>query len=419
MPKITKRVVDAAAPGDKPRFTWDSELRGFGLLVMPSGTRSYVVQYRNAAGRSRRFTIGRSPPLTPDQARDEARALLVQVSKGGDPVEQRKDSRAAPSVGDLFDQYLREHVDRHNAASTAAEVRRLVEKRIKPKLGHLQVHQVTSRDVARLHAGLVKTPRQANYVLAIISKAFGLAEQWKMRPAQTNPARGIKRFAEAGRERFLSEAELGRLGAALVEAEGPGLPWALSSPDSKHLPSDPEAMRTRPNPLALAAIRLLLFTGCRLSEILALEWAHVDIDAGLLLLPSYKGGDRRPHPVSGPVIAIIGDLAAEKRGKFVLPGDAEGKRHLGKTAIEKTWWRLRTRAGIKDVRIHDLRHGVGTLAGQLGGNAFGIRDLLRHKNVTITSRYVNADAAPIRAMSEAIGARLEAALAAKSGAGET
>lgn len=409
---ITKRLVDASEKAEKAYIVWDGDLKGFGLLVLPSGSKSYVAQYRNAAGRSRRFTIGRHPTFTPDEARRQAKAVLLAAATGSDPVAERKHVRSTPTVAKLFDRYLDEHVRLNNAASTQAEVERFVERILKPKLGNLQVHAVTGRDLAKLHTDLSATPRQANLVLAIASKAFSLAEMWELRPPHSNPARGIKRFAEVERERFLSRDELARLGVALDEASTIGLPWRVEKPASKHLPTGER--RTKPNAMALECVRLLLFTGARLSEILKLEWAHVDLVGGTIALPGQKGKQRRDHPISEPALDILKGLQKRRRGKWVLPGDEKGTRHLNREVAETVWQKLRHRAEIEDVRLHDLRHTVGTLAGQLGANAFLIQHLLRHRTVAMTGRYVNADANPIRDVSDAVGDRIAEGLAGGS-----
>lgn len=406
---LTKRVVDASEKAEKSYIVWDDDLKGFGLLVLPSGTKSYVAQYRNAAGRSRRFTIGRHPTFTPDEARREAKAVLLAAATGSDPVAERKHVRSTPTVSKLLDRYLEEHVRLNNAASTQANAEAYVERILKPKIGNLQVHAVTGRDMAKLHNDLAATPRQANLVLAIASKAFALAEMWQLRPAHSNPVRGIKRFAEVERERFLIRDELARLGVALDEAVTIGLPWHLQKPSSKHLPVGDR--RTKPNAMAVECVKLLLFTGARLSEILKLEWSHVDLEGGTIALPGQKGKKRRDHPISEPALEILKALQKGRRGKWVLPGDAKGTRHLNKEVVETVWQKLRRRAEIEDVRLHDLRHTVGTLAGQLGANAFLIQHLLRHRTVAMTGRYVNADADPIRGVSDAVGIRIVAGLA--------
>jgi integrase len=156
----------------------------------------------------------------------------------------------------------------------------------------------------------------------------------------------------------------------------------------------------------LQAIRLLLFTGARLSEILTLEWSHVDLANGTIALPSRKGDGRKAHPVSQNVLQILSHLAETKCSRYVLPRDQDRDRHVSKEVVENAWQRIRNHADLDDVRLHDLRHTFGTFGGQAGGNAFLISHLLRHRNVTITHRYVNSDMDPIRGLSDIIGQRI-------------
>ncbi|MBO6893971.1 MAG: site-specific integrase [Roseibium sp.] len=412
MPNLTKRTVAAAKPCEKQTFIWDGDLKGFGLLVLPSGVKSFVVQYRTEAGRSRRLTLGRYGALTPDAARKMAADALTLVRKGGDPVADRQALKSASTVDQLMTRYLQDHVKVHNAARTQSEVERLIEKIIRPRLGTTKVASVTRQDVTKLHKALASTPRQANFVLSVLSKAFNLAEVWGMRPEQSNPVRLVKRYKETERERFLTMEELTRLGRSLEEAETKGLPWIIKAHEDtlKHLPADEEKRRSPVNPMALAAIRLLLFTGARLSEILELKWEDVDQENGMIALPARKGDGRRAHPVSTGALAILSDLPRLRNSPYVLPRTGDPKRHISKEVLEKAWQRVRTHAGLKDVRLHDLRHTVGTFASQAGSNAFMISHLLRHSNVAITNRYVNPDSDPIRVLSETIGERIEAGL---------
>ena len=219
MPKITKRLIDALPPGGERLILWDSELKGFGLVALPSGVRSFIVKYRNEAGRQRRLTLGRFGVMTVDGARAAALAALAAVGKGSDPVDDRQSLRAAPSVSGLLDRYLAEHVDVHNAPKTAEGARLSIEKHIRPRLSGLRAAAVTRQDVLKLHRAMDATPRQANLTLAILSKAFNLAELWGIRPEGSNPCRKVPRYPESARERFFSAAELARLGAVLREAE--------------------------------------------------------------------------------------------------------------------------------------------------------------------------------------------------------
>jgi integrase len=235
-----------------------------------------------------------------------------------------------------------------------------------------------------------------------------------MRPKQSNPVRLIRRNKDNGRERFLDGNELGRLGQALDEAETGGLPWIIKAKGSKHLPRDVTKRRTLVNPMALAGIRLLLFTGARLSEILELRWEHVDFEAGTIALPARKGGGRKAHPASTGALTLLANLKLSEGSPFVLPGPADPAKHLSKKVMENAWQRVRHHAGLEDVRLHDLRHTVGTFASQAGNNSILISHLLRQSNVAVTSRYVNPDADPIRAAFDAVGQRIESGLRGES-----
>lgn len=390
--KINKRTVDAARSGARDDFIWDRDLAGFGLKVTVSGAKVYVLQYR-AGGRGspiRRYTIGKhGAPWTPEEARKEARRLLGEIAKGGDPASEKSAKRAGSTILELAERFMAEHVRTKTKPRSVAEYDRLVTKLILPALGKRKVADVNRSDVARLHHELRGTPYQANRVLAILSKMFSLAERWGMRPDNTNPCRHFDRFREDKRERFLSEVELVQLSEALVAAEQEGTA----------------------SPYAVAAIRLLLFTGARLSEILTLRWQDVDFDTGVLRLPDSKTGAKLIH-LSAPPREVLTGLQRDAGNPFVIAGANDGA-HL--VNLEKPWRRIRSTAGLQDVRLHDLRHSFASVAVAGGLSLPIIGALLGHKNASTTARYAHLAADPLKRANDLIAERMTGAMKGQSG----
>jgi integrase len=332
MTKLTKRVVDAAEvrPGDY--FVWDGDLPGFGLRVFPSGRKRYIVQYR-AGRRSRRISLGPSTVLTCEQARSQAIAILAACRSGDDPAIKREMGRNSITVRELAERFDEEHIALRLKPSTAKGYRRMLARVILPTLGNHRVSEVTRADIARFHHDLRHIPYDANRCLEIISKMFNLAEMWGLRPDGSNPRKHIKKYPEEKRERFLSLAELKRVGEVLREIEQEGI----------ELPS------------SIAATRLLILTGCRLGEIMTLRWEHVDIPGKALRLPDSKTGAKVVH-LGQPAIEVLENIGRLQDNPWVIVGALPGARL---SDLQPFWQRVRARAGLKDVRIHDLRHNSG------------------------------------------------------------
>lgn len=405
MSKLTKKSVDDADTLPKPYLLWDGELRGFGLLVLPSGVKTYVFQYRNEARRSRRLTIGRHGSLAAGEAREIAHEAAVAVAKGNDPVASKRSYREAPTVSQLLERYLSDHVIPHNAESTQKDIKVVIAKKLVPAVGNIKVNDLTRADVAKLHNAMKDTPRRANYVLAIFSKALSLAELWGLRAQNSNPCIGIKRYPENHRTRFLRQNELSRLLDAMNEAETIGLPWNVEGNLSKHLAKEPN-QRTQLSWQVIGALRLLLLTGARLSEITLLKWFDVDFEFLTIALPKFKGRKREPFPATAAALDILKSLPRITGSAFVFPRNTDKDVPIAKEVMESAWQRLRWRAQIEDVHIHDLRHTVGTYAAQAGVSGFIVRDLLRHANISTTGRYANFDASPVREVADIVGERI-------------
>lgn len=395
--KITKRLVDSVQATDKELLVFDTALKGFCLKIMPSGTKTYLVRYR-MGGRAtsiKKITIGKhGSPWTPDQARSEAEQLLAKVKQGVDPVAEKKARLAQGfTVAALADRYLSQHVEMKNKPSTQKECKRIVESIIKPKLGKQAAADVTRGDISALHHQLRDTPRQANLTLSVLSKMFHLGEVWGFRPDGSNPCRLIERYKENQRERFLSTAEVSSLAEAMAKLE-----------------ENRQEMDG-----VLNAVRLLLLTGCRLGEVVALRWGDVDVENQTLAIRDAKAGGR-VQDIGAQTAAFLSTLP--RTGDWVLSGSAPDK-PLSKSTLEHAWTRIRAKADLPDVRLHDLRHTVGTYTGQAGANAFMVRDRMGHKTLAMTGRYVNRDSEPLRALADVVEGRISAALDVGAGRRKT
>jgi len=383
MPKLTKRTIDATEPQATEYFLWDEGIPGFGLRVMPSGRKSFVVQYR-AGRRPRRMSLGPSTVLTCDQARTRAITIIAAVRNGEDPSADRAAKRNAATVTELAERFDKEHISVRLKASTAKEYRGNLKRFILPALGRLAVPEITRADVAKFHYDLRHIPYQANRCLEVVSKMFVLAEMWGLRPDGSNPRKHIRKYPEEKRERFLSAAELRRIGEVLRDMGSERI----------ELPS------------AILAARLLILTGCRLGEIMTLQWDYVDFDERALRLPDSKTGKKVVH-LGGPAVEYLHNAQRIDGNPWVITGTLPGK---PLSDLQPFWQRARARAGLKDVRIHDLRHTFASTAVASGQGLPMIGKLLGHTQVQTTARYAHLAADPVRSAADAVATSLREAL---------
>jgi integrase len=405
--KFTQRSIDALSPAESDTVFWDDELPGFGVRVKSTGAKAYIIQYR-IGRRSRRMTVGGCAVFKLEQARKRARKHLVSAKDGIDPLAEREAARYAPTVQGLAERYLAEHACPHKKASSIAADRRNLENHIIPVLGRLTVKDVTRADIDRLKMKVAggRTARDekvgprarrivrggpgaANRCLALLSKMFHLAERWGVRPDGSNPVRHVVKHKEGKRERFLSAEELARLGALLAERD-----------------------RARRDPASVtAAIRLLIFTGARLSEVLTARWEQLDAERGALALPDSKTGRKTIH-LNAPALAVLAGLDRSGGSPWVIPS-ADRTKPL--QPPQKAWQHIRKAVGLDNVRLHDLRHSYAS-AGAAGGYSLPIIGaLLGHTSAATTARYAHLANDPVRQASDAIGAQLAAAMAGSGG----
>ena len=265
--RITKRTIEALKASANEFTVWDDSISGFGVRVRPTGTKSFVVVYRAGSGRGapvRRYTIAAVGKITPERARDRAKTILGSVAHGQDPAGQKAAERGTPTVSELADRFMAEHVRPKRKGGTAEFYRDIFDRIVKPALGTTKADKLNRQQVGKLHSQLHDTPFQANRVLAAIGSMYSFAARSGILAEAINPARHIDKFKESRRERFLTGEELERLGKTIRLAETTGIPWKVDGNKStaKHLPKSAKRF-TKINPFAAAALRLLMFTGCR------------------------------------------------------------------------------------------------------------------------------------------------------------
>lgn len=404
--KITKRAVDslkASAGGEA--VIWDSEVKGFGVRVRSGGAKSYVLHYRAGVGRKaalRKVTIGRhGSPWTPEMARGEAKRLLGLVESGADPATDRKADRSRPTFSELIDTYLVEGCS-HKKLTTLRADRGRIEHHLRPLLGKLRADRIGRADIERMRDAVSAGKTAENVQKGAKRRPGSVASGGKGAAAQCvalvgvilsfavarglrsdNPTAGIKKAPVRKIERFLSEAEFARLASALdAEAESSG------------------------NPFPAAAIKILMLTGCRRSEIVGLHWRHVDFEHKCLRLPDSKTGAKVVY-LNPPALAVLDELPRVAGNPHVIAGNRPGAAYV---SIDKIWNRVREAAALSDVRLHDLRHSFASVGAAGGFSLPIIGALLGHKDTATTARYAHLSADPIRAANEAVGARIEAAM---------
>ena len=416
MPKdrISKNSVDghACPPGKDRAFLWDDALAGFGVAAFPTGKKTYVVQFRKD-GRSRRVAIGDHGRLTPQEARSAAKKMLGQVEQGADPVDDRRKARAVRTFAEVADEFMRLHVGAKRKERTREDYRAILDRHILPTIGNTRIVDLRRADVSRLHDKLAETPYAANRAIALVSSVWNWCAKRDEVAFADNPAKGIERNPEKGRERFLKPEELARLGDALREGETIGLPYSIDAakPTAKHAPKA-DHRRTVINPHAAAAIRLLILTGARLREILNAQWRHVDLGRGVIFLADSKTG-AKPIYLSAAAQEVLASLPRIEGNPYVIPGEVGGAPRVD---LKKPWAAVTKAAGLKGVRIHDLRHSFASFG---AGASLGlpiIGKLLGHSQAATTQRYAHLDADPMRRAVDTIGTAISGAMNRKASA---
>lgn len=376
---FTNEKIRKLRPSAVEQIFWDQQVSGLGVRVTPAGKKSFVLKFR-VAGRSKKPTLGVCGPgaLSVAEARAMAVAWKTSALRGIDPTHARQQERSAPVMSDLCDEYLELHGLRKRSGF---EDKRKIDVVIKPRWGALRVKDINQFDVEALHRSMKDRPYEANRVLALLSKMFSLAERWGWR--DTNPVQGVEKFTEEKRERFLSQDELFRLDTALT---------VYANNRSDLAAQD-----------ATDAIRLLLLTGCRSGELLSATWDQFDLEKAVWTKPSSHTKTKKVHRValSEPALALIEGLWRRREipGRYVFPS-VKGQH---RKSLKAAWADIRVRAGIEDVRIHDLRHTSASLMLSAGVPLDIVGRVLGHTQAQTTLRYAHLTDMAGKAATDTLG----------------
>jgi integrase len=380
--KLTKTVVDGAQPEKDPYELRDAAIPGFLLKVTPTGRKVFMVAYVANNGQRRKPAIGRFGEITVEQARAIAQDWLADVRKGKDPSAEKSAARRAPTVKELFERFISDYSEPRNKPSTVEANRSYGKLYILPQLGQIKVSDVTRADISGLMKKMAKTPINANRVLSAVRKMFNMAEVWGMRPDGSTPCRHVPKFPERGETRLITDAELKRLYAYLSKAQAEGLE----------------------HPFILLAVRLQFEFAARMSEILKLEWAWVDLDNRRVEWPDSKTGGMS-KPMSAEAVRLLEAAPRLEESPYVCPSIFDPNRPMSKHTYYKGWRRILLRAGLPRIGTHGIRHRSATDIANSGIPVKVGMVLTAHKTVTMFMRYVHTEDDPVRAAADVVAFR--------------
>jgi integrase len=391
---VQQTIRQLLTPEHGHRIEWDSEIPGFGLRVTATGAKSFILDYR-IHGRQRRYTFGQWPEMTATAARTEALEIRARIKQGHDPMEERSQSRQEPTLAHLATAYIEDAKSRKRPSSLRDD-RRMIDKLISPRLGNRRLKAIGESDVAALHDALKATPYQANRTVALLSSIFnlGIRKKW----TTENPARGILKFPEAKRERWLSVEELQRFREAL----------------------DGYADQSAAN-----ALRLLMLTGSREGEVLKAEWDQFDLARGVWTKPSHNTKQKKVEhiPLNPPALALLKAMMPQNATGPLFPGIEKGEARTteARTTLRRPWIQACKAAGLAEpitrkgkkrtitryrptLRIHDLRHNFASHLASNGVSLQIVGKLLGHTQASTTMRYAHLQDEALRAATKQFGA---------------
>lgn len=366
--KLTKRIVESVTPDpSKQKFLWDTEITGFGIRTYTTGRKMYFFQYRNKYKTTKKIKIGVHGNITTEQARETAKELAIKASTGKDPAAENKAQKSSPIMADLARDYIELYALKEKSAKSVKEDKAMLKNHILKEFSSKKVAEVTSRDIQVLRGKLDDRRVISNRILSLLQKMFNLAIQWEWRT--DNPVSGVQKHKEHKRTRWLQEEELKRL---------------------------TEVLDDYPNQAMSNIIRLLLLTGARKHEILEATWDQFDLEKGVWTKIAHATKQRKMEhcPLSPTTLKILRAMQSTKTDSpYLFPGRVQGQ---PLKEIKKGWATIRDKAGLKDFRIHDLRHTYASHLVSSGLSLSIVGKLLGHTQASTTQRYAHLADEPLR-----------------------
>lgn len=383
--KLSKKMIDAFEATGKLEYLWDAEVKGFGVVITPAGSKSFILNYRNQDNRSRRKTIGKYGKLTVEQARDIARDLTYRIAKGDDPVQQDEWQRSQPTFEEVAKRFLDDHSAIRSRPATHASNVQILAHMLIPHFGKMKIRSIERKDIYDYLAKNRQRPIGANRSLACMSSIMSKAELWGYRERNSNPCFGVERFPENRRERFLSEQEFAALESAMQRAE-------------RNLTESPHV---------LAMFRIMMHTGCRPGEARHLKWDYVDFTNRVIRLPKEATKEKRPKTlfITPYIEGVLKNIRRMEGNPYVIVSERNDGKPIAD--VKKPWDRIKRAAGITtELHLHDLRHSHASMANALGYSLPMIGALLGHTQAQTTLRYAHLATDHLRQAAEDISNRI-------------
>jgi integrase len=380
--KLTKRVVETAAPGDKDYEIRDTEVRGFLCKVTPTGNKTFMVQYRTLAGVRRKPKVGLFGELTVEQARDIAKGWLAEVRGGRDPSASRVAARAAPTMVEFSERFMNDYAQLHNKPRTVKDKQGYIDRHILPEIGALKVADVTRADITKVLARLTSKKRSSDLVLACLSKMFDMAEVWLLRNEGSNPCRLIKKYNVSSTTHCFTDEEMQKIHAYLHLADTQGLE----------------------HPTLILVCRLQFEFAGRSSEIVNLEWEWVKFRERRIEWPDSKTGSM-DKVMSDEAFKLLSTAHRHPGSPYVCSAIFDPMRPLSWSAYFHAWSRFLRRAGVRHAGTHAIRHRAAT---EIANSGVPIKDgmaMTGHKTVDMFLRYVHPDEKRVRKSVEKVSAQ--------------